>query len=473
MDRMTRLSRMPIRIRLTLAFTLAMALVLAIGGVSLYFGLAKALDQSIDEGLRARADDIATLVRQADSALSQSGPEQLAEQGETFAQVLDKTGRIVDTTPQAGTAPVLRPSEIDRAFAGGMTTERDAPSGFKGRFRLLATPVDAQDARLVVVVGSSLEGRQEALDRLFLELLVGGPLALLMTSLLGYALASAALRPVESMRREAAVISAAEPGRRLPVPIARDEIARLSETLNEMLARLESAFSRERSFVSDASHELRTPLSLLKAELDLALSRPRPNEELERALRSAAVETDRLAQLAADLLVLARVDQDRLPLRVSTIPLHLILDDVQERFARRASDLGRSVMVEAPDDLALAVDRLRLEQALINLVENALRHGAGTVVLKAIRTPGAVEVHVLDAGPGFPAAFLPRAFERFSRSDASRSGGGAGLGLSIVDVIARAHGGSAYAANVPTGGADVWLRLPNRERSVPPTARIG
>jgi signal transduction histidine kinase len=113
----------------------------------------------------------------------------------------------------------------------------------------------------------------------------------------------------------------------------------------------------------------------------------------------------------------------------------------------------------------LAVDRLRLEQALINLVENALRHGAGTVLLKALRTPGAVEVHVMDAGPGFPPDFLPRAFERFSRSDAPRSGGGAGLGLSIVDVIARAHGGSAHAANGALGGADVWLRLPNRERS--------
>jgi len=232
-----------------------------------------------------------------------------------------------------------------------------------------------------------------------------------------------------------------------------------------MLARLEAAFSRERTFVSDASHELRTPLALLKAELDLALSRPRTSEELGLALRSAAVETDRLSQLAADLLVLARADQERLPLRISTTPAHLILDDVQKRFARRAADLGRSVVVEAPSDLAVSVDRMRLEQALINLVENALRHGAGTVLLTAVRSPDAVEVHVMDEGPGFAAGFIPRAFERFSRSDASRSGGGAGLGLSIVDVIARAHGGSAHAGNRPGGGADVWLRLPDRGSS--------
>lgn len=470
---MTRLNRMPIRIRLTLAFAAAMAVVLAIVGVSLYVGLATALDQSIDDGLRSRADDISTLIQQADSALSEGGTDRLVEQGETFAQVLDGTGRIIDTTPQVGVAPVLSPAEVARASAGTVSIERDALPGFEGAFRLLATPVDAQDMKLVVVVGSSLEGRREALARLALELLVGGPLALLLTALLGYVLATAALRPVESMRREAAVISAAEPGRRLPVAVARDEISRLSETLNEMLARLESAFLRERTFVSDASHELRTPLALLKAELDLALSRPRMTEELALALRSAAVETDRLAQLAADLLVLARADQERLPLRMWTVPLHRILDDVKERFARRAADLGRSIAVEASADLALAVDRLRLEQALINLVENALRHGAGRVTLKAIRTSDAVEVHVMDEGPGFAADFIPRAFERFSRSDASRSGGGAGLGLSIVDVIARAHGGSAHAANRASGGADVSLRLPNRERPVLQTPRIG
>jgi len=312
-------------------------------------------------------------------------------------------------------------------------------------------------------VGTSLESRDQTLSSLLAQLLLGGPIALLLTSLLAYALASAALRPVESMRREASAISAAEPGRRLPVPPARDELARLSTTLNDMLARLEAAIARERSFVSNASHELRTPLSLLKTELELALAMERPAPELRAALRSAAVETDRLAQLAEDLLVLARSDQGRLQIRSEAIGIDQVLEDVRERCARRAADLGREIAVEAPSDLTVAIDRLRLEQALSNLVENALRHGSGPVTMHADRGGDSqVEIHVLDDGPGFTADFIPRAFERFTRSDESHSEGGAGLGLAIAAVIARAHGGSIRAANRDSGGADVCISLPSR-----------
>ncbi|MBA3364616.1 MAG: HAMP domain-containing protein, partial [Actinobacteria bacterium] len=309
-----------------------------------------------------------------------------------------------------------------------------------------------------MVVGASSEVREETLANLVAGFAVGGPVALGLVSLLGYALASAALRPVESMRRQAAAISASEPGKRLPVPAARDEIARLGETLNGMLARLETALARERSFVADASHELRTPLALMKAEFEPALKRTRSVEELEAALRSAAEETERLTQLAEDLLVLARSDQGDLPVRRELLSASELLGSVKERFARRAAAVGRRLEVEtAPIDLS--VDRLRAEQALGNLVENALRHGSGAIVLRASEQEGQVELHVLDEGPGFTEAYLPRAFERFSRGEAARSGSGAGLGLAIVDVIARAHGGSARAAS-SADGADVWLSLP-------------
>jgi signal transduction histidine kinase len=229
-----------------------------------------------------------------------------------------------------------------------------------------------------------------------------------------------------------------------------------------MLARLESALARERAFVADASHELRTPLALLKAELDLALRRPRSPEELERALRSAADETDRLAQLAEDLLVLAHSDRGELPLRRERIRVRELLERVAERFARRAAEAGRTLAVDAPEDLAVDADALRLEQALGNLVDNALRHGGGAVVLAARGEGAVVSLHVTDEGGGFPPDLLPRAFERFTRGDEARSGGGTGLGLAIVDVIARAHGGSAHAAGRAPGGADVWLELPGR-----------
>ncbi len=465
-------ARLPLRARLTLGFAAAMALVLAIVGAFLYVGLSDALDESIATGLRARAGDVSALISQADSGLREGGGAALAGQGETFAQVLDPSGGIVDSTPQFADTPALSSERLASVKGGEVLFERVLLAETEEPFRLLAVPVDAQDRSLVVVVGTSLEKRDETLGQLLAQLLLGGPIALLLTSLLAYGLASAALRPVESMRREASAISASEPGRRLPVPPAKDELSRLSTTLNDMLARLETAMARERSFVSDASHELRTPLSLLKIELELALARDRTAEEQRAALRSAAIETDRLAQLAEDLLVLARSDQGRLQIRSEEIAIRRILEDVRERFARRATTLGRDIVVEASDDLLVAADRLRLEQAISNLVENSLRHGAGPVTLRACPGGAATaEIHVLDRGAGFGAAFLPRAFERFSRSDESRSGGGAGLGLAIAAVIAEAHGGSIRAANRPDGGADVCLvlPLPNRRKETSPS----
>jgi signal transduction histidine kinase len=324
---------------------------------------------------------------------------------------------------------------------------------------ILATPLDTQRGPRIVVVGASLEQRGDALENLFVALLIGGPLALLLASLAGYGLAAAALRPVESMRREAEAVSAAEPGRRLPLPPAQDEISRLGQTLNVMLGRLESALAHERRFVSDASHELRTPLSALRTELELALRRERTPEELEAALRSAAEETDRLSQLAEDLLVLARAHGGKLPVRLERVSAREVLDGVRERYARRVADVQRPLELRVEDGLSVSVDRLRVEQALGNLVENALRHGGGTILLEARSVDGRVELHVQDEGAGFAPDFIADAFEPFSRGDPARSSHGAGLGLAIVEVIARAHGGTAHVANVE-GGADVWLELP-------------
>jgi signal transduction histidine kinase len=217
-----------------------------------------------------------------------------------------------------------------------------------------------------------------------------------------------------------------------------------------MLARIETAMERERSFVADASHELRTPLAHLKAEVELALESPRSHDELESALRSVAMETDRLAQLAEDLLLLARVEEGTLPIRRQDVRLDELLRGIARRFERRALEEGRAIEVAA-NGAQLNIDRLRLEQALGNLVENALRYGKGT-----IRLAGDTQsLRVSDDGPGFPPGFAPRAFERFSRADESRGGaGGAGLGLAIVAAVAEAHGGSASVA-----GATVTVLL--------------
>ncbi len=447
------LARIPIRVRLTLAFALSAALVLAATSVFLLVRLRTSLDEAIDEGLQTRARDVAALVEGSGTLVRPGEPD------EGVAQVLRPDGTIASTT---GLRPgLLTPDELVHARVGQITVPRRDAQGLDLPLRLTALPVQTPDGAAVLVVGASLEDRDEAVQALVRQLLLVGPVVLLLVSLGGYLLATAALRPVERMRAEAAAVSGVELGRRLTLPAARDEISRLGETLNEMLARLDDAIERERRFVADASHELRTPLAVLQAELELALRRPRPAEELETALRSAAEESERLARLAEDLLVLARADEDGLPLRRTTVDTVELLGRVAERFDSSAVAAGR-IEVDSHSGAVLDGDPVRLEQALGNLVDNALRHGGEPVVLRAARDGDHVELHVLDAGPGFPTGFLAQAFERFSRADEARGRGGTGLGLAIVAAIARAHGGTAQAANRSAGGADVWLSLPIR-----------
>jgi signal transduction histidine kinase len=240
-----------------------------------------------------------------------------------------------------------------------------------------------------------------------------------------------------------------------------DEIGKLGSRLNEMLARIEEAFGHERRFLADASHELRTPLAILRTELELAARRPRSREELEEVLTSAREEVDRLGQLAEDLLVVAQFDQGALPVDLRRVSAARLLEEVAGRYERQAAAHGRRVLIEAPEALDLVCDRARMGQALGNLVDNALRYGAGDVRVAAARRDGVVELHVRDTGAGFPETFIPRAFERFSRASETRAAPGTGLGLSIVQAIAQAHDGTVGVINADDGGgADVWLSLP-------------
>jgi len=450
-------SGLPIRVRLTLAFAAALALLLASAGLLLYQHLGRSLDYAIDQALRARAADVAALVAQADTGLREAPPNAFVSAGNDFAQVLDAHGHIIDETPGLGRTPLVARDQIANVHARPLPIKRAYRRNVP--VRLLVLPVHAQDKRLLVVVGTSLRSRDTTLASLRRELVVGGPIALLLVSLIGYALAAGALRPVERMRAQAAALSEAHLDERLPVPAARDELARLGNTLNDLLARLRTALERERSFVADASHELRTPLALLRAEIELALDQPREKNELEGALRSAADEVDRLSQLAEHLLLLARLDRGALRIRTASAELTDVFESLAARFDQRARAAGRHIHADSGTHL-LAVDRVRLEQALANLIENALRHGNGDIRLYAVEVGNAIELHVADHGPGFPPGFLHHAFDRFSRADNARGGSGAGLGLAIVAEIAAAHGGTAAAANRPEGGADIWLSIP-------------
>jgi two-component system, OmpR family, sensor kinase len=460
------LARLPIRLRLTAAFALVMAVVLAATGLFLYFRLQSELDDTLNRGLRSRGDDVARLVEQPDTGLSERSSTPLLDADRSFAQILTLNGRVIDSSPAVGDERLLGAAEVERAREGPILFDRGPIGREDDPARVLALPVDAQDSRVLVAVGTSLEARGEALEELQTQLLIGLPLALLLASLAGYGLTAAALRPVESMRRRAAGISGGDPGQRLPVPAPHDEIRRLGETLNEMLGRIEATIRRERRFVADASHELRTPLAMLRTELELAGRRERTREELAEALRSAGEETERLSRLADDLLILARAEDGRLPVQTENVSAHELLERAATRFAGRAHDAGREITVE-PSQETVKGDRVRLEQALGNLIDNALRHGAGNVTLHALEDTSEVELHVTDEGSGFPDGFLPRAFDRFARADEARGGAGSGLGLSIVDVIARAHGGSAHAVNRDGGGVDAWIAVPIGEKDQP------
>jgi heavy metal sensor kinase len=455
------LSRLGLRLKVTLAFAVAMALLLGALGLFVYLSFQGSLDHSLNQGLRSRAEDVRALVMQADSGLQQAGQTSLATPGERFAQILTSSGRVLDGTSSLPRRAILTPAELNRAVAAPTLVGSAGIPGASGNSRLLAIPVQAQGQRLVVVVGTSLHQRDSALAELRTLLVLGGPVALALACLLGYGVAALALRSVESMRRRALRVSLVDPGQRLPVPPGNDELSRLARTLNEMLARDEAAFARERAFVADASHELRSPLAILRAELDVALMGESSREELRVAVASAAEETDRLSTLAEDLLLLAQADEGTLPIKREPLDLDALLERLRERFAQQAREAGAAIEIAVvPDRLRVGADPRRLEQALANLLDNALRHGAHTVLLRAERRGAQLELHVSDDGPGLPPAFLEIAFERFTRTDGSRTSPGAGLGLSIVRSIARAHGGEAHIANGATGGADLWISIP-------------
>jgi two-component system, OmpR family, sensor kinase len=432
--------------------------VLAATGFFVYLQFQHEVGNTIDAGLRSRADELSAVIRREGTSLA-AGRRHLVGKTDSFAEVLEPSGKVIDSSSTIGKEDLLDAEQLRAAADGPVFVDRGPLPGLDEGSRLLAVPVRTPVGERIVVVGASTAENEDARTDLAQLLLLGLPAALILASIAGYGVATAALRPVEAMRARAEEISTASADERLPVPATRDEVARLGETLNEMLARLGDALERERAFVADASHELRTPLAILRAELDLALAQGRSPEELRAALASAAEETDRLSQLTDDLLTIAQTERGELPLRREPLRVGDTLESVERRFARRAGEAGRRLEVRKGGEIEMRADQLRLDQAIGTLVDNALRYGAGTIELSARRAGDKVEIHVTDQGGGFPVDFLDHAFERFSRAPGVREGG-SGLGLAIVATVSEAHGGGAHAINRPDGGADVWISIP-------------
>ena len=437
---MTWLARTPIRVRITAAFAAVMTILLVGLGILAYRWMDAALLDEVDSGLRFRAAAAAPSGTTGMVPVGPNNPDpRLQESYEAFGQLLTRDGQVLRAT--AGyRMPLLTPNQV-AGLIRPTFLDRHVPN-LSGPVRLLAVPVGTN----VLVVGASLSDRSDALRRLSEVFVIGGPVAIALAWLTSWAVAGWALHPVERMRQQASAITASGLDRRLTVPRARDELNRLARTLNDMLGRLDSSLARERTFLEQASHELRTPLAALRAEVDLSLRRRRNAAELTAALHSVSQEIDRLTQLAEDLLLLARAADGRLPLHRQVIPLRDTLESTASLFAARALDSGITLDVDATD-ATLDADPLRIRQAVVNLLDNALRHTprGGNVRLTGAADDTAVRIAVSDTGPGIPDIDAPSP---------------AGLGLRIVRAVAASHQGTVHISRNGAGGATVELTLP-------------
>lgn len=440
-----------IRTRLVTVFAVASSILLVFTGALLYLGFNNQLDKAVDQALRDRADGISVDLREGNREI---------RPGEPFAVLLETNGRVIDsTTTGLRRNPVLTPRELAKAGEREVVMDRRRVTGLGDTGRLLARPERAPDGRSVIlVVGESLDTASRANQRLGILLAVTSPVLIGTVAACGWVLAGAVLRPVRRMTAEAEAISLRESGQRLQEPPGDDEIALLGRTLNAMLDRIEGSLAHERAFVDDASHELRTPLSILRGELELASTSPGDRAGMLRALGTALQEAEHLGRLTDDLLVLARSDRGYLAPRL--VPVELT-DIVRRPVGRRAG--GTVEMELTGEPVTVCADPGLLERVLANLIDNACRHAASRVQVSVATDDGGGRLVVADDGPGFPPAFLPVAFDRFTRADAvrGRDEGGSGLGLAIVASLVGAQGGRVRLGNgEPMGGGRVELWLP-------------
>ncbi|WP_370667015.1 ATP-binding protein [Streptomyces sp. IBSBF 2507] len=465
-----------VRARATLAATLVVAVALVAAGTAVLLSLRSNLlgeaGTQAERSAREVATELAVGTPYADLSLDvDDRPVQVVDDDGVLVAAGEDLERITGTgvdavKPQPAASPggehdddadgddddsgeSLEPGEI-----GGRITVSDGTATIDGDtedYRFAAVPVKTEDrGTLTVYAGAPLSAEHGAVNTALTVMLIGFPLLLAVVAWVTWLVTRRALRPVEGIRREMAAITASEDlARRVPVPGTHDEVARLATTTNETLAALESSVERQRGFVADASHELRSPIASLRTQLEVAAAHP---ELLD--LDGAVADTVRLQRLAADLLLLARLDAGERPAeaRVDLAAL-----------AREAAEGRTGVSVRgAEGPVSVAGSRGQLGRVLANLLDNAQRHARSAVEVTVRRDGDAVVAAVADDGDGVSAADRGRIFERFVRLDAARSrdDGGAGLGLAIARDVAVRHGGTLTVHDAPAGGALFELRLP-------------
>jgi signal transduction histidine kinase len=442
-----------LRARLVALACVGAALIVVTTSGLLAFNLDHALNRAVNDGLRARLEDIEGNLDQNSLQLSQE---------EAFAQIVAPDGHVLSSSANIdANQRLLTPAELTRANRHGVRVDREIP-GIASTGRLVAMPEPFQGAHVVVIVGASLETERLARQRVEVSLLVGAPLLVLALGVVVWIVTGAALRPVDRMAQEAETISMSEPGRRLPEPVGDHELAHLGRTLNAMLDRIETAFARERAFVDDASHELRTPLAILRGELELTAGDADDAEAVRLAMTSSLEEVDRLGQMADDLLTLSRANAGALAPRLVATDL---LDAAQAAVGRIPPPPPEVTVSVTGDHVAALADPALLERMLVNVLTNAARFARARIVVDVatVAGNGSATVTVADDGPGFADELLPRAFDRFARASGprGRDSGGSGLGLAIVSALATAQGATVTVGNGPplSGGvARITLR---------------
>ena len=452
-----------IRVRLTLWFVLLLAITLAIFSVALYLALRHNLNSSLNDSLESRTEIVSGLVVDVDqvdvAALTIPGDP---VEGEEFVRVFDSSGNLVFDNSGEKFRPPDDPAAVSTALSGSRT-RRSLDLG--PELRALIAPISANGQVIgAVEVGLSTDDLHSTLRTLLIIIAVSYPLALIIASGGGVFLASRALSPIDGLTSTARRISAEDLSQRLNMRLPDDEVGRLARTFDEMIARLDDAFRRQRQFTADASHELRTPLTAIKGQTEVALQKDRDPEDYRSVLRNVNLEVDRMIRLVSSLLMLARADAQQVPLARESISLGGVIGDAADQVRPAADSKGVLIRVRNGRETRLTADQDLLLQLMLNLLDNAVKHtpaGSSIDVSWSIED-GSAQVVVSDEGPGIASEHLPHIFDRFYRVDKARSrdGGGVGLGLSICRWIAQAHGGSIEAGNAPGLGATFKVHLP-------------
>ncbi|MEU2539107.1 ATP-binding protein [Streptomyces iakyrus] len=460
-----------VRARATLGATLVVAVALVAAGAAVLLSLRSNLigeaGTQAERSARAVASELAagTPYDKLSGLDGDDGPVQVLDERKRLVAASEDLERISGTDsgrvkPQPAATPpgdddddpedageALEPGEIsgESVFSNGSATI----DGEAQDYRFAAVEVETHDrGHLKVYAGSPLAAEHGAVRTALTVMLIGFPLLLGVVAAVTWLVTRRALRPVEGIRREMAAITQSEDlARRVPEPDTHDEIARLASTTNETLAALETSVERQRRFVADASHELRSPIASLRTQLEVAAAHP---ELLD--LDGAVEDTVRLQRLAADLLLLARLDAGERPSDAKVDLAGLAREEAE----------GRAGVTVDAEPVEVAGSRGQLGRVLANLLDNAQRHARSAVTVDVRREGDRAVVGVADDGDGVPDGDRERIFERFVRLDAARSrdDGGAGLGLAIARDVAVRHGGTLTAGRGPAGGALFELRLP-------------